>query len=77
MSKTNDKKDVLNPHTRITEMLSINNLEYCIAKEDVLDENGNISLEKLDAIVYSPTDHKYYKIGEKVGNAFSDGKKLV
>jgi len=47
------------------------------AKEDVLDEDGNIALEKLDAIVYSPTDHKYYKIGEKVGNAFSDGKKLV
>ena len=50
---------------------------FDIFKEPILDEDGNISLEKLEPIVYSPTDHKYYKIGEKVGNAFSDGKKLV
>jgi flavin reductase (DIM6/NTAB) family NADH-FMN oxidoreductase RutF len=46
------------------------------ADESVLDENGNIIIEKLNAIMYDPFNYGYYKVGEKVGQAFSDGNKL-
>lgn len=46
------------------------------ADEKVLDENGNIDIAKLNAIMYDPFNHGYYKVGEKVGQAFSDGNKL-
>lgn len=46
------------------------------ADESILDENGNIDAEKLDAIIFDPTNATYLRLGEKVGNAFSDGKKL-
>lgn len=46
------------------------------ADEQVLGEDGQIDPQKLDAITYDPVHHTYIKLGEKVGNAFSDGKKL-
>ena len=46
------------------------------ADESVLGEDGQIDPQKLDAITYDPVHHTYIKFGEKVGNAFSDGKKL-
>ena len=46
------------------------------ADEGVLDENGKIDVKKLDPIIYDSVSHYYYGFGEKVGNAFSDGKKL-
>ena len=46
------------------------------ADESVLDENGKVDVSKLDPIVYDPVSHVYLRLGEKVGNAFSDGKKL-
>ena len=46
------------------------------ADEAVLGEDGLIDAEKLSAITYDPVHHTYIKLGEKVGNAFSDGKKL-
>jgi len=47
------------------------------ADERVLDENGDIDVAKLQAIVYDPANHGYHVMGEKVGTAFSDGKKLI
>lgn len=47
------------------------------ADEEVLDSNGNIDLGKLDLIIFDPIAAAYRKVGEKVGNAFSDGKKLI
>ena len=47
------------------------------ADEKVLDENGKIEPSKINAILYDPFKHGYYKVGEKVGQAFSDGKKLM
>lgn len=44
--------------------------------EDALSENGSIDPMKLNPITYDPANHAYYTLGEKVGNAFSDGKKL-
>ena len=31
---------------------------------------------KLQPITYDPVNHNYIAIGDKAGNAFSDGKKL-
>ena len=46
------------------------------ADENVLDENGKVIIEKLNTIMYDPFNYGYYKVGEKVGQAFSDGNKL-
>lgn len=45
------------------------------AEENVMkDDNVDISL--LNAIAFDPYTHGYYKIGERVGEAFKDGLKL-
>lgn len=49
-------------------------LNVC-ADESILT-NGNIDPVKLNPITYDPVNHGYFTLGEKVGNAFSDGKKL-
>ena len=41
-----------------------------------LDENGKIDAKKLDPIIYDSVTHAYRNLGEKVGQAFSDGKKI-
>lgn len=46
------------------------------ADESILDENGRIDAKKLDPIIYDGVSHAYWSFGEKVGLAFSDGKKL-
>lgn len=33
-------------------------------------------MEKMELIVFDPIHHSYIQLGEKVGNAFSDGKAL-
>jgi len=43
--------------------------------ESVLTD-GKIDLGKYHPIIYDGPNHDYYAYGEKVGNAFSDGKKL-
>ena len=47
------------------------------ADESVLDENGKIDPEKLDPICYDSVNHTYRRLGDVVGKAFSDGKKLI
>ena len=54
----------------IGEIVNIN------ADEKILDENGNIDVAKLKPIAYEPVHSEYYVMGEKVGNAFSDGNAL-
>lgn len=46
------------------------------ADDSILGEDGKIDPVKLRPITYDPVKHGYYAFGEKVGNAFSDGKKL-
>ena len=46
------------------------------ADESILDENGKIDAKKLDPIIYDGVTHAYWNFGEKVGQAFSDGKKI-
>lgn len=46
------------------------------ADEAVLDEKGMVDVHKLQPICYDPMNHFYHVLGEKVGNAFSDGGEL-
>lgn len=46
------------------------------ADESILDEKGSIDAKKLDPIIYDGVTHAYWNIGDKVGKAFSDGKKI-
>lgn len=46
------------------------------AEESILGEDGKIDVSKLKPIMYDPVRHDYRVMGEKVGNAFSDGKML-
>ena len=46
------------------------------AEEAILGADGMISLDQFFPITYDAVHHGYYRLGEKVGNAFNDGKKL-
>ena len=39
-------------------------------------KNDPQKMEKMNLITYEPVSHSYFALGAKVGNAFSDGKKL-
>lgn len=44
--------------------------------ESVLTSNSKVGVAKLNPITFDPINSAYLKLGEKVGNAFSDGLKL-
>lgn len=46
------------------------------ADDRILNGNGNIDLTKFRPITYDPANHDYVALGETVGKAFSDGKKI-
>jgi len=48
-----------------------------VADDSVLDDNGNVEPEKLDAIVFDTFKNGYYRIGEKIADAFEAGKSLM
>lgn len=48
-----------------------------LADEKYLNEDGSIKLDEIGIISYDPYGHGYYEVGNKVGQAFSDGKKLM
>ena len=71
------------PMTVECKLLKFNEDGICIgeivnvsADERVLSDNGKIDAKKLDPIIYDSSSHAYWNFGEKVGFAFSDGKKL-
>ena len=47
-----------------------------LVDEKYLTEDGNPDLEKMELIVFDPIHHGYIQLGDKVGQAFSDGKAL-
>ena len=47
-----------------------------LVDEKYLDIDGKPDVLKMNLITYEPVSHSYFALGEKVGNAFSDGKKL-
>jgi flavin reductase (DIM6/NTAB) family NADH-FMN oxidoreductase RutF len=46
------------------------------ADESIVNSKNKVDLVKFKPICYDCDTHGYYSIGEKVGNAFSDGKKI-
>ena len=46
------------------------------ADETILDENGKISLDKMEPICFDPVHHTYRKLGAVAGYAFKDGLAL-
>ena len=46
-----------------------------LADESILT-NGKIDLTKFRPLTYDPMNHHYHVLGEQVGKAYSDGKKL-
>lgn len=48
-----------------------------LADEAVLDPEGNVDPTKINAFAFDQFQNGYYKIGEKVGQAWSSGKKLM
>ena len=55
---------------------TVANIVNVCADESVLTD-GKIDPSKLNPITYDPVNHKYLKLGEIAGNAFSDGKALM
>lgn len=47
------------------------------ADEKVLSENGKVDPAKLNALIFDQFQSGYYVSGEKVGQAWSDGKKYM
>ena len=47
-----------------------------LVDEAYLAEDGKPDIEKMQLITYDPVHHGYHVVGERVGNAFSDGKIL-
>ena len=48
-----------------------------VADEKVFDENGKVESMKINAFVFDQYQNGYYKIGEKVGQAWNSGKKFM
>ena len=48
-----------------------------LAEETVIGANGKIDPTKLNAFVFDQFQHGYYAIGEKVGQAWSNGTKYM
>lgn len=46
------------------------------ADESVLGENGMVDTAKLRPISFDPVNNGYFVLGERVGNAFSDGAEI-
>ena len=47
-----------------------------LVDEAYLAEDGKPDVEKMQLISYEPVHHGYLVMGERVGNAFADGKRL-
>lgn len=45
-------------------------------EESVLDDKGNIDMDKMEVISFDSSSSSYRLLGQKVGNAFKDGAKL-
>lgn len=63
-------KEIINGSLYLGEIKNVS------ADESILDDNGEVDLTKFSPITYDPIHHGYYKLGEKVGNAFKDGLQL-
>lgn len=63
-------KDVIDGSKYLGEIKNVS------ADESILGADGEIDLDKFIPITYDPVHYGYYRLGEKAGNAFADGKKI-
>lgn len=47
-----------------------------VSVEERIMTDDKVDIDKLEAIAFDPYTHGYYKVGGRVGHAFSDGVKL-
>ena len=47
-----------------------------LVNEEYLADDGKPDVEKMQLITYDPVHHGYISLGQRVGNAFSDGKTI-
>lgn len=47
-----------------------------VSVDEAAMTDGKVDVEKVQPITFDPFNNEYYVLGEKVGNAFSDGKNL-
>ena len=47
-----------------------------VSADERVVKNGNVDISLVDAIAFDPYTHGYYRMGERVGEAFKDGLKL-
>ena len=47
-----------------------------VTADEKVMKNDNVDLTLVDAITFDPFTHGYYKVTERVGNAFQDGLQL-
>ena len=47
-----------------------------VSAEENIMTDGSVDITKLEAIAFDPYTHGYYKVTERVGNAFKDGLEL-
>lgn len=47
-----------------------------VTADDSVMVDGKIDISLVNAIAFDPYTHGYYRVSERVGNAFSDGMKL-
>ena len=71
------------PMTVECRLLKFNEDGICIgtivnvsAEDSVLTPDGTVDAKKIDPIVYDSATHEYRRLGDVVGKAFSDGKKI-
>lgn len=71
------------PMTLECKLVKFNEDGICIGEivnvscdEKILDENGTPDAKRLNPIIYDGATHAYWSFGKRVGQAFSDGKKI-
>ena len=47
-----------------------------VVEEQYIKEDGTLKLGEMGILAYDPYGHGYYEVGNKVGQAFNEGKKL-
>ena len=55
----------------------VGEIKSSLVDESVLDEKGKVDIRKLDALIYSTFDSKYYRVGEEAGKAFKSGNEMI
>ena len=56
--------------------ICIGDIVNVCANEEILNDKGQIDVKKLDPITYDSSTHTYWRLGDAVGKAFSEGKKI-